>query len=254
MIIKPETFRLFVLCWIGFALLLFPLLLKVRAPYGRHRKTGWGPVMGNRAGWIVMELPSLVLFASLFLSGDLSGNNLRWIPFSLWVIHYFNRIFIYPLRTRTRGKKIPVLIVLFAMLFNLVNGFINGYWLGWIATDNTGSLLMALTIPIGLALFVAGFVINQAADNHLIRLRKGKAKGYYIPSHRLFRRISCPNFAGEILEWTGYAVLTWSLAGAAFAVWTAVNLIPRALHHHRWYQENLPGYPAESKAVIPWLL
>ena len=54
--------------------------------------------------------------------------------------------------------------------------------------------------------------------------------------------------------WTGWAIATWSLAGLSFAVFTAANLVPRALANHRWYRETFPDYPRTRRAVIPWLL
>ncbi len=78
-----------------------------------------------------MELPSLVLFSVLCLSGNIPIYDIRWVFFGLWVIHYLNRVFVFPLRTRTKGKKMPALIMLLAMVFKLVNAFINGYWLGY---------------------------------------------------------------------------------------------------------------------------
>jgi len=97
-------------------------------------------------------------------------------------------------------------------------------------------------------------VINQLSDNILLNLRKTPGNGYKIPYGGLFRWVSCPNFFGEIIEWSGFALMIWSPAGLAFAVWTAANLIPRALDHHKWYRENFPDYPQERKAVFPCLL
>lgn len=37
-------------------------------------------------------------------------------------------------------------------------------------------------------------------------------------------------------------------------VWTAVNLVPRALAHHRWYREHFEDYPRQRKALIPFVL
>ena len=70
----------------------------------------------------------------------------------------------------------------------------------------------------------------------------------------MFRYVSCPNHFGEIVEWAGFAVMCWNLPALSFAVWTAGNLIPRALSHHRWYRERFPDYPPERKAVIPFVL
>lgn len=267
--ILREYFNIIVLAWIGLAIALFPLLLKVRAPYGRHASTKWGPLIDNRAGWFIMEMPSLLLITMLFFGGNKTGISVLWVFFGLWFIHYFNRIFIFPFRTRTKGKNIPLMVVMLALFFNLVNGFLNGYWLGYIAGDmagftrqNTGgdmgiSYENWLSDPrfiAGIILFITGFIINQVADNHLIHLRNGKKPGYSIPTHPLFRYISCPNFAGEIVEWTGFAIMTWSLPGLSFAIWTAANLIPRALHHHRWYRKTFPDYPEKRKAIIPFIL
>ena len=79
------------------------------------------------------------------------------------------------------------------------------------------------------------------------RLRKGGKKGYFIPEGGMFRWISCPNFFGEILQWTGFAVMTWSPAALVFALWTFFNLVPRALSHHKWYKSTFPEYPPERK-------
>jgi hypothetical protein len=38
-------------------------LFFVTAPYGRHTRKGWGPTIGERLGWIVMEAPAPLVFA-----------------------------------------------------------------------------------------------------------------------------------------------------------------------------------------------
>ena len=78
--------------------------------------------------------------------------------------------------------------------------------------------------------------------------------GYEIPRGWLYRYISCPNYFGEIVEWIGWAVAIWSLAGASFAVFTIANLAPRAISHHRWYHEKFPDYPPERKALVPFVV
>jgi protein-S-isoprenylcysteine O-methyltransferase Ste14 len=70
----------------------------------------------------------------------------------------------------------------------------------------------------------------------------------------LFEHVSCPNYLGEIVEWTGWALAAWSLAGLSFAFWTIANLAPRALAHHRWYRERFPEYPPFRRAIVPWVL
>ena len=58
----------------------------------------------------------------------------------------------------------------------------------------------------------------------------------------------------ELIEWTGWAVASWSAGGLAFAVYTAANLGPRAWSTHRWYRRSFPDYPVERKALIPSLI
>ena len=72
-----------------------------------------------------------------------------------------------------------------------------------------------------------------------------------MPQGRLFRWVSCPNYLGETIEWAGWAIATWSMAGAAFAFWTAANLVPRAVAHHRWYRQKFPDYPNQRRAILP---
>ncbi len=107
---------------------------------------------------------------------------------------------------------------------------------------------------LGVILFLAGMYINWKADNMLMRLRYPGETGYKIPGGWLFNRISCPNLFGELIEWAGFAFLGWDLPFLAFFIWTAANLVPRALSHHRWYQEHFPDYPAGRRAIIPFLL
>ena len=96
--------------------------------------------------------------------------------------------------------------------------------------------------------------INWKADNVLINLRAPGETGYKIPRGWLFDYVSCPNLLGELIEWAGFAILCWNLPALTFFIWTAANLVPRALSHHKWYRMQFAGYPAERKAVIPYLL
>ena len=144
----------------------------------------------------------------------------------------------------------PLAIVLSAVFFNGVNGFVNGYFLGYLSESSTEP---QWTLYLGVGLFFLGMVINQRSDNHLLNLRKENT-GYAIPSAGLFSWISCPNYFGEIIEWTGFAIAAGSLPATSFAIWTAANLIPRALNHHAWYHEQFEDYPKDRKAVIPFVV
>jgi protein-S-isoprenylcysteine O-methyltransferase Ste14 len=96
-------------------------------------------------------------------------------------------------------------------------------------------------------------VIHIQSDELLRNLRNTSGSGYKIPRGTLFKYVSCPNYLGEIIEWFGWALLTWSWAGLAFALFTVANLAPRALANHRWYQKQFPSYPPDRKALAPFL-
>ena len=251
---KQELFNNLVFIWIIIAVIIFPIMLFVKVPYGRHVNKKWGTMINNKVGWIIMELPALLLFIFFFLSGNASQSLVVWIFFGFWAFHYLNRSIVYPLRTKTGHKKIPFLIVLLAICFNSMNGAINGYYFAEYNPVYDITWLYDLRFIIGTILFIFGMTINRVADRDLIRLRKPGETGYKIPQNGLFKYVSCPNHFGEIVEWVGFAILTWSLPALAFAIWSISNVIPRSLDHHKWYKNNFKNYPKDRKAVIPYLL
>jgi hypothetical protein len=148
----------------------------------------------------------------------------------------------------------PVAIVGSAAAFNVVNAGLNGLYLGWLGDVYPVTWLTDPRFIVGVLVFLAGATINLWSDNRLIGLRSGGRQGYSIPHGGFFERVSCPNHLGEIIQWSGFALMCWNLPALSFAVWTAANLIPRALSHHAWYRRTFPDYPTDRRAVIPVLL
>jgi len=237
---------------LGFAVIVFVLLFFISAPYGKFSRKGWGPVIRSKWAWMVMELPSPALMLLFFIISD--KKNLPQIIFMvLWLGHYLHRTFIYPFLQSGREKAYPVLLVMMAIIFNCLNGFVNGYGVFNIY-DYDISYLPGWNFIAGILIFIAGFIINKISDEKLRNLRKQNPSEYVIPHGWMFRYISSPHFFGEIIEWTGWAIITWSLPGLAFAVFTFANLFPRAISSHKWYKSHFPEYPAGRKAIIPFIL
>ena len=227
-------------------------LLFVAAPYGRYVREGWGPTLPVRLGWVLMELPAVALFAVFFFTGSHRFELVPLVLLGLWQLHYLNRTFVFPARMRASGRRMPLLIVALAIAFNTLNAYVNARWIGHLGVYQ----IAWLTDPrflLGATVFLAGWIGNLHADAILRELRKPGETGYGIPRGGLFRWVSTPNYLCEILEWTGWAVATWSTAGLAFAVYTAANLVPRAFKHHAWYREQFADYPKERKALIPYV-
>ncbi|MFN8398145.1 MAG: DUF1295 domain-containing protein [Bacteroidia bacterium] len=238
--------------WMGVAVITFIILQFTAAPYGRHVRAGWGPTLPNRLGWLFMELPGLILVPTLFFLGSGPKTTVHYVLVGCYVAHYVHRSLIFPWRTKTTGKRMPIAIMGSAIFFNLMNGSVLGGWLGNYATYPE-NWITSPAFLIGAAVFLIGVAINVDADNRLLSLRKPGETGYKIPQGGLFRFISCPNLFGEVVEWIGFAIMGWNIATLSFAVWTAANLLPRAIDHHRWYLKQFPEYPRERRAVIPGL-
>jgi protein-S-isoprenylcysteine O-methyltransferase Ste14 len=247
--IAPWSYWLLVLLEFVLAAATVVGLRFVTAPYGRHGRAGWGPTVPAKVGWVVMESMAPLGFAAIFLAGPHRADVVPLVLLGLWQLHYLQRTFVYPFLLRG-GARMPVSVMAMALAFNALNAWINARWV-----STYGSYPVSwLTDPrflVGAALFVGGFALNLSADRTLRRLRGPGETGYRIPHGGAYRWVSCPNYLGEIVEWFGWALATWSWAGLAFAVYTTANLAPRAVAHHAWYHERFPDYPTERRALVP---
>ena len=239
---------LFLWIFIGLCTFLYLIFSKTITPYGRHSNSDWGITIDNKWGWFWMELPALILMPVIILLSPVEKNGIIILIIGLWILHYFYRTILFPIKLKTKGKKMPLVIVISAFVFNLFNGFFVGYEIG-----NITQLDFGINTLIGLIIFFAGMYINRSSDNKLISLRK-ENKEYQIPQGSMFKYISCPNHFGEIVEWLGFAIIVFNLGTLSIALWTAFNLIPRALNHHNWYINLFKEYPDKRKAVIPFIL
>ncbi len=244
---------LFILIGLAVATGVFVALFFVSAPYGRHIRKGWGPLIANQPGWVLMESPAALVFGALFAVGTVPKALPGLLFFAMWELHYVHRAFIYPWTIRDGKKKMPVAVMLMGLSFNLGNAYVNGRYLFSLSDGYSQSWLADPRFLAGVTLFLAGYIANRWADLTLRGLRRPGETGYRIPYGGLYRWVSCPNYLGEIVEWCGWALATWSLLGLAFAAWTFANLAPRARSHHAWYHACFPEYPAERKALIPWI-
>jgi hypothetical protein len=233
----------------------FITLLFISAPYGRHFREGWGPTMNATALWIVMEAPSPISFAVVYFMSTHAFETVPLILLAMFMTHYVYRSFIYPFRMRGGHKQKPILMAVLAIVFNIANGSTNAFAITELSPHLLDSAwLVDPRFVVGFVLFVTGYAINHQSDAILRNLRKPGESGYKIPHGGLFRWVSSPNYLGELIEWTGFALAAWTVPSFVFLFFTASNLVPRALSNHRWYLENFDDYPERRRAVIPFLL
>lgn len=250
----PERtfFHIVLICVLVLVPVTWISLMFITAPYGRHARKGWGPQVSSRTGWLLMETPASVAFAVVFFLGEHRFEPAPLALLALWQLHYVNRAFVYPLRMRGSGKPMPLAIAMMGLTFNLANTYVNARWITHFGTYSTGWLADP-RLWIGSLVFVAGLWINLQSDNILRSLRTGTDEGYKIPDGGMYRFVSSPNYMGELLEWFGWAIACWSLPGLMFALYTAANLVPRAVSHHAWYRKTFDNYPAQRRAIVPFL-
>ena len=245
-------FQILINSWIGLGVITFLTLLFISAPYGRHIRSGGGPRLSKRTGWIFMETPALyVMWLFYFFYADFT-NIVLIIFLFVWSIHYANRSIIWPFLIDKNGSM-PLIIALLAFIFNIFNASFHGYWFFFMDNQYDISWLLSSNFWIGLSIFILGMTINIHSDQILLDIAREK-KGYQIPHGGFYKWVSSPNYFGEIIEWIGWAIMTWSLSGFIFALWTIFNLLPRALKHHSWYKDKFSDYPKDRKAIIPKLL
>lgn len=233
---------------------LFGTALNISA-YGRLQKSGataW--TLPSPVAWLLFESPQLFAFAVTFwLTAD-AHSTVALVLFGLWQAHYLHRGLLYPMRRNDQGKRFPILAVVFGFAFNLMNGYANGYAVSHAAHLASDTWFATPWFVGGLAVALTGWLINFQADNILINLRSDGSTGYKIPYGGAFRYVSAANYFGEILLWIGWALMSLTQAGLVFVLFTLANLVPRAIHGHRWYRATFPDYPPERKAIIPFLL
>ena len=124
MLIDFLQYNWMIWAWIGIALITFILLLYVRAPYGRYERPGWGFRLPSRVGWMIMESPCIIIMTTFFINNISEYSTLNIIPiifYCIWMLHYLNRTLVWPIRAHLTNKKMPISIVLFAIIFNSIN-------------------------------------------------------------------------------------------------------------------------------------
>ncbi|KAM9317233.1 3-oxo-5-alpha-steroid 4-dehydrogenase 2 [Gastrophryne carolinensis] len=234
--------------------LLF-LLKQVTEPaaYGKHvSKTAnqTSILISAKCGWFIQELPSFIVPSLVILYNkrcDSVGCKMLLVMFCG---HYFHRTFIYS--AFTRGRPTPLYIVISAVVFCSYNGFLQGHCMVFVATYPK-NWYRDIRFILGITIFFIGMSINIHSDHMLRKLRKSSEVAYKIPQGGIFYYVSGANFLGEIVEWFGYAIATWTLPGFAFALFTLCSIGPRAYHHHKFYQQEFKDYPKDRKALIPFI-
>ena len=236
-------------------LVVFVALHFFEAGYGYLFDRRYGPPVPNKIGWIAMEAPVFIAMCALWIASDRTWEAAPLALFALFQLHYLQRAFIFPLLMRGKSRM-PLGIVAMGAAFNLVNALMQGGWIFFIApADYYADWFARPYIYVGGALFLAGMAVNLHSDRIIRHLRRPGDTRHYIPRGGMFRYVSSANYFGELTEWIGFAVSSWSWAGAVFAWWTFANLAPRAASLYRRYEKEFGEEFTRlgRKKIIPFI-
>lgn len=237
------------------AVFVFIALCFVKAGYGIFRTKQWGISINNKAAWVMMEAPVFIVMLYMWASNGASTALPSFLAFLLFELHYFQRSFIFPMLMKGKSRM-PIAIMLMGITFNVINGLLIGTSLFVFPPSlfNEGIAYLAHpTAILGIAIFFVGMAINLHSDHVIRHLRQPGDTRHYLPQKGFYRYVTSANYFGELVEWTGFALLCSTPAAWLFVVWTAANLIPRAAAIHRHYREEFGEAVGTRKRVIPFV-
>jgi len=252
----------------------------------KKEKHRMGPLLPAKWSWMFFESPCWI-WAVICLwdfyygkqsidSGRhaaLPTNNkmmLGWFSF-----HYLYRSIWYPLvmmketegKSKKSSKGMPLGIVCSAWFYCLCNGYLQARDLTKfrMPVPATGEDTYAQTphdyqFWFGVFCIIVGFYIVITSDRILLKLKEKKQRElalngsssssshYAVPRGGFFEYVSSPHYFGELIEWMGFCIANdCSLASFSFVVFSASNLVPRAILTHKWYNEKFVGKNITSR-------
>ena len=237
------------------AVIVFIALYFVKAGYGIFRTKQWGLSINNKVAWVLMEAPVFFVMLYMWASNGTPTTLPAFLAFLLFELHYFQRSFIFPLMMKGQSQM-PVAIMLMGVIFNVINGLVIGtslFTLPPSAYNDGAAYLTHPTAIAGIAIFFSGMGINLHSDHVIRHLRKPGDNRHYLPQKGFYRYVTSANYFGELVEWTGFALLCSTPAAWLFVVWTAANLVPRAAAIHKRYRDEFGDAVGSRKRILPFV-
>ena len=168
-----NAFNLFLGIMSLIALIVFIALYFVKAGYGIFRTASWGVAISNKLAWILMEAPVFLVMCWMWVHSERRFDPVILMFFIFFQIHYFQRAFVFPLLL-TGKSKMPLAIMAMGILFNLLNGYMQGQWIFHLAPEGMYGIdwFMSPWFILGTLLFFTGMLVNWHSDYIIRHLRK----------------------------------------------------------------------------------
>lgn len=251
-----HPFNLLLLSMTILAVVVFISLYFVDAGYGRFYNRKWGMPVNNKIGWVVMEAPVFVMMIVLWLTSNRVTDVYE---------AGFSAVFPDSLFSAVVCFSVPIAGQWLHSYFGGSNG--RGFQsaecrdAGRLDFSRFACGLLSGFVALVTAVyhrnsnFLCGNGHQSAVGQHHPKPTKNGDNKHYLPKERMFKYVTSANYYGELLEWFGFAVLTWSWTGVVFVVWTFANLAPRAAKIHERYKRDFPEEMKNSNAkrIIPFI-
>jgi 3-oxo-5-alpha-steroid 4-dehydrogenase 1 len=194
---EAELLRLSAYTMLAAGAAAFVALHFTTAPYGKYAPAAawyYGCPINGKLAWVLQEAPSFLVAAGAWAAAvaahkagsgaggggvDPTALSPNTVLLGLYLLHYANRSFVFPLRLRG-GKPTPFVVFLMALVFCVWNGWMQSAALLRHAEYPPGYLASPRFLG-GVALFFTGMAVNWHSDGILIGLRKPGETGYKIP-------------------------------------------------------------------------
>ena len=135
MLLTLSQFDSFLTIMVAIAVVVFIALYFVEAGYGKMISSKWGPAINNKVAWVLMECPVFIVLLYMWMQSDRQWNAAPFIFFLLFELHYFQRSFIFPIILKGKSKM-PIAIMAMGMVFNTLNGFMQGEWIFYLSPED----------------------------------------------------------------------------------------------------------------------
>lgn len=246
---------LFIMALVGMIVMI--ALYFVDAGYGKMISSKWGPAISNKVGWLLMECPVFLVMLFFWAKSDVQMTLPYILFFLFFELHYFQRSFVFPLLMKG-NSKMPLVIMAMSIVFNLINGYIQGRWLFELAPSinyYSAEWIRSWQFIAGTIIFFTGMGINLHSDHVIRNLRKPGDTNHYLPQKGMYKYVTSANYLGEIIEWAGFALLTWSFASLVFLWFTCANLVPRSNSIYHKYEKEFPDQfdRRKLKRIFPFI-
>ena len=260
------AFNIYLWVMIGIAAVVFVALYFVKAGYGMFVSNKWGKSINNKVAWFLMEFPIFIAMIAIWLLSPHRFDLVPMIFLLIFEMHYFQRSLVFPWLMKGKSSQMSLVVMFMGITFNLLNAIMQGYWIFFesyncdyhafgLSYQDT-AWLWSPQFVIGFIIFIFGFYVNLRSDYIIRHLRKSdNDTKHYLPKGFLFEYVTSANYLGELIEWLGFAILTWSISGLVFFIWMFANLVPRADAIYKRYQQDFAAEMERKnlKRVFPFV-